>query len=106
MAPRIGSLPLPRVLSLFVSTNILFIVIFWAIRIPLMTKAHHAQFPEQEGELARVGDALFHSIMIQTTAGSTSIVPLSPAAKVVTGLQSLTALGSVLLLFVVAAAHA
>ena len=101
-ATAVPRMPVRHMMAMFVVTNLLLVVLFWLVRIPFMTSEHHAQFPERADPPAPVGDALRHSILVQTTIGSTAIVPLSATAKVITAMQSLSALGSVLLLFVLA----
>lgn len=79
----------------FVLINVLCILLFWFVRIPIMKVGHFQRMradSQWTGPDDRWMSSLYHSIMTQTTVGASDIVPVSWSARVVTGLQALTAL--------------
>ena len=82
--------------------NLGFLLIFWLMRACVLSAA---ETPEHHLSRVRMGDdgdgdapvhawadALYHSIMTQSTVGSADLVPTSGAMRLITGMQSLSIL--------------
>ena len=92
-----------RLLWYFVIVNLSCIVLFWLVRIPTTDDEHYATTtgdPIQD----RVGTSLYLSVMTQTTVGTSDIVPRSGVARVLQALQAAAAIGSILVVVLLAAA--
>ena len=107
--------PLPAFLSVsrlmlaFVVTNIVCAFVFWLARIPIMNDETHFQETSTEKrdgpKPAAAATAAYVSIMTQTTVGASTIAPMSGTARTITGLQAVTALGSVLIVALLVGVH-
>lgn len=103
MPPQTG---ISRLLSKFFLFNVICIVLFWIVRIGLLSNAntqkHFQSVSDTQESLhaSPIHNALYMSAMTQTTVGASDITPISHTAKAVTWIQALTALGSVLVLIV------
>lgn len=111
--PAVTALPaymgVSRLMLAFVVTNIVCAVIFWLARIPIMNdEMHFAETSTEKREgpkPAAAATAAYVSIMTQTTVGASTIAPMSGAARTITGLQAVTALGSVLIVALLVGVH-
>ena len=98
MARSIASL-----LQTLLVTNLCFMALFWLVRIPIMNREHFVRVPESnDRDFHPVADSLFHSVLTQTTVGASAMVPVSMTAHIVTAVQCLSAMGSVLVVIIIA----
>ena len=89
LAPR-------QLLLVFLVTNLSLVVIFWLIRIPITNEEHFAVAAAvRRAPLRPVSDALYLSLLTQTTVGASDIVPLSGAAQALTALQAAAGIASI-----------
>lgn len=90
-----------QMLTWFVLVNLVCIVVFWVWRWVLLL-VDPGNFIITEAELehdfAPFLTAGYASIMTQTTVGTAELAPVTTHAKFLTGLQALSALGSVIVI--------
>ena len=71
----------------FMVMNLILTLVFAVLRLPIMNESH---FYEARRSVGGFGDALYISVMHQSTIGDSHIVPLSPAARAISVVQSFT----------------
>ena len=91
--------PMPRtakLLFVFVLTNVVFIILFMLIRLPMMTEENYALTGGRTPH--RGWHSLVASVLTQTTLGDSTVQPMSTLAEAVTIVQSISTVGSVLVI--------
>lgn len=89
---------LTQIITWFLITSAILIVVFWVWRIPIMNDKHFKR-PAENRPLGRVWDSLYCSVMMQSTIGE-GATALSPHARIVTGLQGASTIAALLILLI------
>lgn len=89
---------LTQIITWFLITSAVLIVVFWVWRIPIMTDKHFKR-AAPDRPLGRVWDSLYCSVMMQSTIGE-GATALSPHARLVTGLQGASTIAALLILLI------
>jgi len=91
--------PLPRtakLLFVFVLANVVFMILFMLIRIPVMTDENYVLHGGRSPK--RGWHSLISSVLTQTTLGDSTVQPISTIAEAITVIQSISTVGSVLII--------
>lgn len=71
----------------FMVMNLILVLVFAVLRLPIMNDSN---FYEGQRSVGGFGDALYISVMHQSTIGASHIIPVSSAARAISVVQSFT----------------